>query len=292
MTVKGTDAASLGKVAGLDPAMFQEASSLALLEGGLLAPAEPPEDCELLSLISHALEAMVASNEQKEQAHIEALGGPDMAPPPVLTVFHGMRAPPITLEAYLLRIAKYAHCSPACFAAAFMYVSRLVDSSTALAPTSLNVHRLLLTGVLLAAKFLDDRYYNNAFYARVGGISTLELNRLELEMLKLLDFKLGIPPSAMGALLGALQSGSLVLEAYASAAGAMGNPAAPGAVGGVVGGAYSAPLAVGEGRGWSFGRKRRSIGDPAEEARRLARRSTDAVAAAVAAVAVNDVAAA
>jgi hypothetical protein len=35
------------------------------------APTEAPEDCELLSLLSHALEAMVASNEQKEQARIQ-----------------------------------------------------------------------------------------------------------------------------------------------------------------------------------------------------------------------------
>lgn len=32
------------------------------------------------------------------------------------------------------------------------------------------------------------RHYNNAFYARVGGISNSELNRLELELLFLLDF--------------------------------------------------------------------------------------------------------
>lgn len=32
------------------------------------------------------------------------------------------------------------------------------------------------------------RHYNNAFYARVGGVSNAELNRLELELLFLLDF--------------------------------------------------------------------------------------------------------
>lgn len=33
-----------------------------------------------------------------------------------------------------------------------------------------------------------DRHYNNAFYARVGGVSNAELNRLEIELLFLLDF--------------------------------------------------------------------------------------------------------
>ena len=32
------------------------------------------------------------------------------------------------------------------------------------------------------------RHYNNAFYARVGGVSNPELNKLELELLFLLDF--------------------------------------------------------------------------------------------------------
>lgn len=34
-------------------------------------------------------------------------------------------------------------------------------------PVPVNVHRLLLTGIMLAAKLTDDHYYNNAYYARV-----------------------------------------------------------------------------------------------------------------------------
>jgi hypothetical protein len=88
---------------------------------------------------------------------------------PQLTVFHGLRAPPISIEAYLLRIAKYAKCSPACFAHAMVHMLKLAGQDASFAPTRLNVHRLVLTGVLISAKFLDDRYFNNAFYAKVGG---------------------------------------------------------------------------------------------------------------------------
>ena len=35
-------------------------------------------------------------------------------------------------------------------------------------PTPLNVHRLLITGVLLAAKLMDDNYFNNAYYAKAS----------------------------------------------------------------------------------------------------------------------------
>ncbi|RVW25504.1 Cyclin-U1-1 [Vitis vinifera] len=47
---------------------------------------------------------------------------------------------------------------------------------------------LLVTSVMVASKMLDDVHYNNAFYARVGGVSNAELNRLELELLFMLDF--------------------------------------------------------------------------------------------------------
>lgn len=54
-----------------------------------------------------------------------------------------------------------------------------------------NVHRVICTAVLLAAKFVDDLSYSNEHYARVGGIQTPgEMNRLEVLMLKALDYRL------------------------------------------------------------------------------------------------------
>ena len=40
-------------------------------------------------------------------------------------------------------------------------------------PTSLNVHRLLITGVLLAAKLMDDNYFNNAYYAKASSADVI-----------------------------------------------------------------------------------------------------------------------
>lgn len=83
---------------------------------------------------------------------------------------------------------RYSHCSPVCFIAAGIYMERLAEQHPALAPTSLNLHRLLFTGVVIAIKFFDDKYYSNGFYAKVGGVSRSELNLLELEMLQLMSF--------------------------------------------------------------------------------------------------------
>jgi len=67
------------------------------------------------------------------------------------------------------------------------------------------VHRLLITAIMLASKFFDDVYYNNAYYARVGGISNSEVNSLEMEMLRMISVRLA--PLGIG--LGALRVASL-----------------------------------------------------------------------------------
>ena len=43
---------------------------------------------------------------------------------------------------------------------------------------------------MVAAKYYDDKYYPNAYYAKVGGISTYELNALEHLFLEYIDFEL------------------------------------------------------------------------------------------------------
>eukprot|EP00879_Flechtneria_rotunda_P031559 GHRR01034485.1.p2 GENE.GHRR01034485.1~~GHRR01034485.1.p2 ORF type:complete len:295 (+),score=102.29 GHRR01034485.1:401-1285(+) len=196
-----------------------------------------PEESRLLSLLATVLETMVDSTEQREQARLQArLQGHEAGAAPQLTVFHGLRAPPISVEAYLVRIAKYAKCSPACFVHSLMHMLKLAQQDASFAPTRLNVHRLLLTGVLISAKFLDDRYFNNAFYAKVGGVSTAELNRLELEMLQLLDFQLSVTPEQLVAMLLDAQSGRLVAHLAAAYHCCLGLPAANGC-GGLMGAA-------------------------------------------------------
>lgn len=55
-------------------------------------------------------------------------------------------------------------------------------------------NRFLITAVMLAAKFYDDRYYNNEYYSRVGGISKKEINQLEVEFLNYINFNLYVEP--------------------------------------------------------------------------------------------------
>eukprot|EP00300_Choanocystis_sp_HF-7_P010334 c16896_g1_i4.p1 GENE.c16896_g1_i4~~c16896_g1_i4.p1 ORF type:complete len:170 (+),score=24.99 c16896_g1_i4:79-588(+) len=109
-----------------------------------------------------------------------------------VTIFHALRPPSIAVKAYLERICKYVNCSNECFVLALIYMDRVIQRNTGFFISSLNIHRFLITSIMLAAKFFDDTYYNNAFYARVGGIPTAELNTLEVEFLFMINFSLHV----------------------------------------------------------------------------------------------------
>jgi hypothetical protein len=74
---------------------------------------------------------------------------------------------------------------------ALIYIDRLITKRR-IVLDPLNVHRLLVTSVMLAAKFFDDHYLDNQHYAAVGGVPKGEMNVLELEFLFLLEFNLHV----------------------------------------------------------------------------------------------------
>lgn len=112
-----------------------------------------------------------------------------------VTIFHALKAPEIKVRDYLNRLGQFSHCSPECFVLALIYLDRILHRNPGFVISSLNIHRLLVTSVMLAAKFFDDAFYNNAYYARVGGVSNYEMNVLELEFLYLTNFSLNVTPA-------------------------------------------------------------------------------------------------
>jgi hypothetical protein len=60
------------------------------------------------------------------------------------------------------------------------------------------MHRVLLTATLIAIKYSEDTFYSNEYYAKVGGIQTNELNKMELEFLEKLDFKVYVSDKEFG----------------------------------------------------------------------------------------------
>lgn len=110
-----------------------------------------------------------------------------------VTKFHASRPPSISVQDYLQRINRYSSCSQEVFILALIYIDKLIKEST-ICLNNLNVHRILITAVMLAAKFFDDQYYNNAYYAKVGGVPREEMNALEIEFLFAIRFSLRVDP--------------------------------------------------------------------------------------------------
>ncbi|CAL9000226.1 unnamed protein product [Prunus brigantina] len=132
--------------------------------------------------------------------------------PQKISVFHGQTRPPISIQSYLERIFKYTDCSPSCLIVAHVYLDRYSQRQPDLPINSYNVHRLLITSVMVAAKFMDDMYYNNACYAKVGGISTIEMNFLEVDFLFGLNFNLNVTPSTFTTYFSYLQREMFLLQ--------------------------------------------------------------------------------
>lgn len=114
-----------------------------------------------------------------------------LAPQPeAMTSFHCVRAPRVSIRDYLGRIKKFFGCSLECYVLGLLYIDRIVKRHPHIAVSQLSSHRMLICSMTLAAKFQDDCFYTNTFYAQVGGLQVQELNRLEARMAQLLDYRL------------------------------------------------------------------------------------------------------
>ncbi|KAH8176688.1 cyclin domain-containing protein [Sarocladium implicatum] len=104
--------------------------------------------------------------------------------------FYSKNEPPITITAYLLRLHQFCPMSTAVYLATSLYIHRLAIEERAIPVTRRNAHRLVLAGLRVAMKALEDLSYSHSKIAKVGGVSELELARLEVSFCFLTGFEL------------------------------------------------------------------------------------------------------
>jgi len=182
---QGSPIATVADAVGGAARRRPEAHTLATELGGIsmqeqiaAMKADAAQQEHLVKLIAELLEETVARN--------DSLGRST-----ALAAFEGDKAP-VTAGSYVRRIAKYGGCSACCFAVGLIYLKRLKRREPSVCLTSCNFQRLFLVAVMLGAKFLDDSYYSNKHWAEVGGMTTAELNCLELEFLFRVGFSLAL----------------------------------------------------------------------------------------------------
>lgn len=106
-------------------------------------------------------------------------------------------APGISVIDYLHRLAKHATLSPPLLLSMVYYIDRLCALYPDFTINTLTVHRFLITAATVAGKGLSDSFWNNSFYARVGGVKVAELKLLELEFLYRVDWRIVPNPEVL-----------------------------------------------------------------------------------------------
>lgn len=103
--------------------------------------------------------------------------------------FYSKHPPPISVEDYLMRIHKFCPMSTAVYLATSLYIHKLAVDDRAIAVTRRNCHRLILAGLRVAMKALEDMSYPHSRFSKVGGVSEGELARLEISFCFLTNFE-------------------------------------------------------------------------------------------------------
>lgn len=110
--------------------------------------------------------------------------------------------PPISTWKYLQRLHNYCPSSTAVYLTAAVYIYRLCIIFQTIPVSSISVHRLILACFRVASKSLEDINHDQKRFASIGGISAVDLYRLEIALLFTLDFNLKIDEFVLSKVLG------------------------------------------------------------------------------------------
>ncbi|OBA19029.1 cyclin-domain-containing protein [Metschnikowia bicuspidata var. bicuspidata NRRL YB-4993] len=167
-----------------------------LISETLLVHFEECPTTDLINLMARMILSLISLNDRSVPASISS--PPAFKSPVVgseqknklLTRYHSRTPPAISIHTYISRLAKFNNLTPATLLTTIYYIDLLSHNfQPYFTLNSWTVHRFLLVATMLAQKSLEDFFYTNDHYARVGGVALTELNFLELDFLNRVDWK-------------------------------------------------------------------------------------------------------
>ncbi|KEP64496.1 UNVERIFIED_CONTAM: cyclin protein [Hammondia hammondi] len=105
------------------------------------------------------------------------------------SLFASRQVPETSIREYVLRLQCFSQISAHEALIALVLISRVIRRHPYLPFGARNAHRLLLTAFMTVTKAHSDRFNTNGLWAKFGGVSVRELNRLEHAFLLLLDHR-------------------------------------------------------------------------------------------------------
>ena len=106
-------------------------------------------------------------------------------------IFSLSKIPKIGILEYLYRIINYIEIERTTLISALIYMNRVLSLDSFFL-TEFNVHQILLMCIITSYKMNEDNVYGNDFMSEVAGISLKKFNKLEIEFLDLISYKLMI----------------------------------------------------------------------------------------------------
>ena len=131
-----------------------------------------------LTIISDLLTGICLENKQKKNSNI-------------INFFLTKKIPSISIYDFLERLVKYSKIEKSTLILILIYIDKFCDMNNENL-TFYNIHKLILSSLVIAAKYNEDKYLSNEFYAKIGGITKKEIDILEYQFLTLINFSLYI----------------------------------------------------------------------------------------------------
>ena len=136
---------------------------------------------QIISYISNDIVIILIENREKAKTNIIDEKDP----------LYSNKIPKIKIEEYITRFFTFSKIEISTLILAYIYIKRFIDKENYIISFR-NIFRLIMSCIILAIKFNENKVYKNSFYAKVGGFDVDDLNNLEYNIFSRLDFNLRV----------------------------------------------------------------------------------------------------
>ena len=135
----------------------------------------------IISYISNEIVIILIENKEKSKTQIINENDP----------LYSNKIPKIKIEDYITRFFTYSKIEISTLILGYIYIKRFINKENYIISFR-NIFRLIMSCIILAIKFNENKVYKNTFYAKVGGFDVDDLNNLEYNVFSRLDFNLRV----------------------------------------------------------------------------------------------------
>ena len=136
---------------------------------------------QIISYISNEIVIILIENKEKSKTQIINENDP----------LYSNKIPKIKIEDYITRFFTYSKIEISTLILGYIYIKRFINKENYIISFR-NIFGLIMSCIILAIKFNENKVYKNTFYAKVGGFDVDDLNNLEYNVFSRLDFNLRV----------------------------------------------------------------------------------------------------